>query len=136
MEQAFEMVENLTEELSEKEDRIIQLEKELKEYKLLFSDCDDLLHGIIEDQITKGWRCWHRSDYKRYPDNIFELTIGCGMSDEVSMKVLPTSLETYNNHNVLDLDEEWTIKYYPEHDTNCLYVHRKDKVFDKKDVLS
>ena len=54
MEQAFEMVENLTEELGEKEERIIALEKELLEHKIkssqdikkLFDDKELLMEHI------------------------------------------------------------------------------------------
>jgi len=138
MEQGFENVENLTEKISEKEDRIIQLEKELEKYKQLFADCDESFHLRIQSELVDEWVLNYRYDYKEHPDKIMELSSpdqiipSCSVGEEM----LPESVRLWNLGNLLNLDKDWEIKYYPEIDEVTLYVSKKDKVFNKKDVIN
>ena len=64
MEQAFEMVEKLTEELAEKEERLMKLEKENENQKISISDCDEMLfHYCIKESVY---------DFFKYNDGDFE----------------------------------------------------------------
>tara|TARA_R110001599_G_scaffold108887_1_gene272164 strand:+ start:1538 stop:2074 length:537 start_codon:yes stop_codon:yes gene_type:complete len=73
MEQAFEMVENLTEELGEKEARIIALEKELLEHKKKSSQ--DIKKLLNEKDLTLEHICYLEQcepDDRNFIDRIIE----------------------------------------------------------------
>tara|TARA_R110000744_G_scaffold246932_2_gene363407 strand:- start:48 stop:446 length:399 start_codon:yes stop_codon:yes gene_type:complete len=71
MEQAFEMIEKLTQELAEKEERIIELEKKTEKLEELSWHMNEfmfdylILHAVVEWRNTfEGSRHSHAKDYE------------------------------------------------------------------------
>ena len=138
MEQAFEMVENLTQELAEKEDKIIKLEKELKkikkEYKkikTLFGECDNHLHFIVQGQIEEQWHFGN----DEYPEDNEAYEISIGLDELICDYMLPSSVEIWNEQNLLRLREGWIIKHYKNR-CDRIYIQMKDKDLKDLNIIS
>jgi SpoVK/Ycf46/Vps4 family AAA+-type ATPase len=122
MEQAFEMVENLTEELGEKEARIIALEKELLEHKKKSSQ--DIKKLLNEKDLTLEHICYLEQcepDDRNFIDRIIE---------EISAK-----LQTSRKYEHLsDNQRTNTLIQYLENIRDISVYTREDFISEVKDV--
>lgn len=133
MEEAFDMVETLTQELVDKEEKIIELEKQVDKYKTLFGECDQFFHGQIEYELRRSYNSLRESTQLE-PHLIYGLQI-YEAPNYILPEMLPESIEMWNDTNEFELKEGWVVKYYPEYSDDTIWIQKKDKVFNKKDLV-
>ena len=134
MEQAFDMVEQLTQELVDKEERIMELEKQVDKYKTLFGECDQFFNGQIEYELRRSYNSLREStqleSHLIYGLQIYEAP------NYILPEMLPESIEMWNDTNEFELKEGWVVKYYPEYSDDTIWIQKKDKVFNEKDLVN
>ena len=90
-EQAMEIIENLSEELGEKELKIMALEKELEKTKLLLGEADELIHNVyIEEEVGNLISYHARTNQLKINEECEE---DISMNQELFNWIMPESLE-------------------------------------------
>jgi len=119
MENAMNIIENLSEELGEKEEHIMKLEKQLEIYKSLTGEMDMIIHNIVLYEIL--------NDIKNYQDEYTDLEVGeisktvLYMDEDVCNHILPESLSSVDYKNFLDT---CTKKYELSNEDDTLIIKR------------
>lgn len=108
MEAAFDMVETLTQELCDKEDTIIKLEKEVAEYKEALNDFDETFYA---DWICRKVDDWF--EYSWFEPDIYD----CNKKDEsievVDLMLPPKLFKIFcddKSIEALNLQQDYRIK--------------------------
>ena len=120
-EQAMEIIENLSEELGEKELKIIALEKELEKTKRILGEADELIHNVyIQEHVSSLLReyCTNLKINEECEEDIL-------MDQDLFNYIMPESLEILERDNYGH--ERFEFKLTIKNDTDTIIVIKRVK---------
>tara|TARA_R110000765_G_scaffold161237_1_gene265618 strand:+ start:121 stop:501 length:381 start_codon:yes stop_codon:yes gene_type:complete len=123
-EQQMNMIETLSEELGEKELKIMALEKELEKTKLILGEADELIHNVyIEDRIQHMLGCEYGDCQGLKLNEEYEEDLS--MNQYLFNHIMPESLEILerDNYGFQRFEFKLTIK----NDTDTIIVIKRVK---------
>ena len=122
-EQAMEIIENLSEELGEKELKIMALEKELEKTKRILGEADELIHNVyiqehVSSLLREDWSAQHLKINEECEEDIL-------MDQDLFNYIMPESLEILERDNYGH--ERFQFKLTIKNDTDTIIVIKRVK---------